>query len=133
MSTAVTVHLPHHSKAAELARNWTLAVLAAEGPIDPGQQDLLEIMISELVTNVVEHTDSTPHLTARREAGRVVVAVADDDPLLPVVRAFDPARVGGHGLELVDAWSERWGVEPTAGHGKSVWFTLRAEPEHPRL
>lgn len=127
MSNATaSVHLPTNSKAPELGRDWAVEVLTAAGPMDPGQQDLIEIMVSELVTNVIEHTASAPYLTARRDARTVVVAVADDDPRSPVVQPFDPAREGGHGLQLIDAWSERWGVDPVVGGGKSVWFTLRA-------
>ena len=43
----------------------------------------------------------------------------------PRVVGFDPDALSGRGLALVDAVSDRWGVEDVE-RGKSVWFELSA-------
>ncbi len=45
--------------------------------------------------------------------------VADTDPAIPQI-PNEPRPVGGRGLDIVEAISDDWGVQPT-GSGKVVW------------
>jgi anti-sigma regulatory factor (Ser/Thr protein kinase) len=80
-------------------------------------------VVSELVTNAVLHTGSSPTLWLRTSAGAVYVELADDDSRPPRMR--DPADLedGGRGLHLVEALTRRWGVRTTAT-GKIVWCEI---------
>jgi anti-sigma regulatory factor (Ser/Thr protein kinase) len=86
----------------------------------PRRNDLL-VCVSEIVTNAVVHTRSSPtvRLTSRR--GRIRIEVADRDPALPVMQPPSLLASGGRGLRIVDHLSLDWGVTP-ARHGKVVWF-----------
>ena len=54
----------------------------------------------------------------------VRIEVRDLGPGDPVVRPADPARLGGNGLRIVEAWSTEWGVTRSPRGGKSVWICL---------
>ncbi len=91
-----------------------------------GLAEAVELAATELLANVVRHVpDRRCTLVLRRaEAGPGVrVEVSDGCPRLPVMAARVRADAeGGRGLILVDAVTDRWGVVPGAGGGKTVWF-----------
>ena len=95
-----------------------LAVLL-DDPADP-IADKVQLVASELVSNVVQHTtngglvqawDPKPDIPFRLE-------VTDYNPTPPTPSS--PRPVGGRGLILVEQLADEWGVAPTAG-GKVVW------------
>lgn len=90
----------------------------------------LRLLVSELVTNSVEHSGAGRAdligLEVFAQNGGVRVEVRDDGP------GFEP-RSGpdsewqdesGRGLLVVDCLAKRWGV--SAERGTSVWFELDA-------
>ena len=79
-----------------------------------------ELVLSELVTNVVRHTEDGGHVRLRYEDGTVRMDVVDRDACRPTMRTAATGRPGGWGLHLVDALSTRWGVH-AAPVGKAVW------------
>lgn len=117
------VRLTRSATAVTRARRW-LADEVAKSPVGRQAQEDLLVMASELVTNVLMHTTSTPVLSVSEDGDRLRVAVHDDDPHLPELRERAPERVGGNGLLIVDAWAAEWGVEQHEGDGKTVWFTV---------
>ncbi|HZQ29212.1 MAG TPA: SpoIIE family protein phosphatase [Acidimicrobiales bacterium] len=84
-----------------------------------------ELPLSELVTNAVMHTRSEVDVVLRLGAGALRVEVHDRSTVLPTRRSHDMDASTGRGLELVEALSDRWGVE-THGSGKAVWFEVTA-------
>lgn len=86
--------------------------------------DVVELLTSELVSNVIEHARTPARVTAVVTGARLRVSVTDEGPGIPT-RQLDvsPQRIGGRGLALVDALSAGWGVGP-ADVGKTVWFEL---------
>jgi anti-sigma regulatory factor (Ser/Thr protein kinase) len=87
------------------------------------QCDLIELLVSELVTNVVVHTDSGVELHLSQFDGYIRVGVSDRGG--GTVQIRDADADGGRGLQLVEALAQRWGVD--ARHdGKTVWFELGA-------
>ena len=80
-------------------------------------------MVSELMTNALEHTDTRgPVVTASIDVGLVEVMVTDEGVGF-VPRPRDPGRsTGGFGLELVERAATRWGVDRLGG--TRVWFEL---------
>ncbi|MFF5445745.1 ATP-binding protein [Streptomyces sp. NPDC012888] len=95
--------------------------------------------VTELLSNVHRHAEPDKACTVEMELrlGRLTVAVQDNDPRLPVLKAADPMETCGRGLALVEAVSENWGAQHLAGiEGKTVWFSLYAAdppgpPTHP--
>jgi len=89
-------------------------------PDDPIADDV-RLATSELVSNVVRHTDDGGELRAwdPRPVLPVRVEVEDRDPTLPRIPDEAPA-IGGRGLRVVDAVADAWGVEQLP-NGKVVW------------
>ena len=86
------------------------------------------LIMSELVTNAVEHAGTDFVVTISRGGNRLHVAVHDCAPrfTLPSRPALtDPAALSdrGRGLMLVHKLATVWGSMPTRG-GKVVWATV---------
>ncbi|MDQ0765474.1 ATP-binding protein [Streptomyces canus] len=94
--------------------------------------DTAELLVSELVTNALTHTQGPIRLSISRTAGHRTLrcAVADACPTRPRQRRAHTDEEHGRGLHLLDQLSARWGTQRTAA-GKTVWFDLRA-PARPR-
>ncbi|GGO80479.1 ATP-binding protein [Wenjunlia tyrosinilytica] len=82
-----------------------------------------ELLVSELVSNALRHTDGPLTLTLERLPGGLRAMVADENPRPPRLVRADIDDEGGRGIALVDGLADRWGVEPEPG-GKAVWFEL---------
>ncbi len=110
----------HDHNASRVAREILTPLLAREwGRL----QDVL-LAASELVTNVVHHTDDGGELIAWvGRGGSVRLEVHDADGALPTVQ--EPTEDGGgRGLRIVASVADQWGAAPTA-HGKVVWAQFR--------
>ncbi|MET3982190.1 SpoIIE family protein phosphatase [Streptomyces sp. PvR034] len=103
---------------------------------DEDQRDSAVLMVSEMVTNVLMHTDGDALLTAEAvgELGerrlRVEVADSSDEP--PHKRQPGEMASSGRGVLLMEMLADRWGVDPR-GDGKSIWFELdeQSKPDPP--
>lgn len=94
---------------------------------DPDQVDSAVLMASEMVTNVLVHTDGeallVAEITGERGARRIRVDVADSSDELPHRRSPGELASSGRGLMLLELLAGAWGVDPR-GDGKSTWFEL---------
>lgn len=99
----------------------------------PEQEHIAELLVSELVTNALVHTDGGAVVLARLPrggratvGGRLRVEVRDFAQRLPQPRR-DATHTGtsGRGLVLVETLADAWGVREH-GVGKVVWFELEA-------
>ncbi|MFJ6747832.1 SpoIIE family protein phosphatase [Streptomyces sp. NPDC091266] len=94
---------------------------------DPDQVDSAVLMVSEMVTNVLLHTDGDALLVAEisgeRGSRRIRVDVADGSDELPHRRSPGELASSGRGLVLMELLAGTWGVDPR-GDGKSTWFEL---------
>jgi two-component sensor histidine kinase len=97
------------------------------------QVDAVALIASELMTNAIMYgvppmalSISTP---ARASSpGPVTVTMCDHGATMPALR--DPKatpRLGGYGLQLVDATASSWGVRAD-GAVKEVWAVVPASP-----
>jgi serine phosphatase RsbU (regulator of sigma subunit)/anti-sigma regulatory factor (Ser/Thr protein kinase) len=93
----------------------------------PDQVDTAVLLASELVGNVLVHTDQAAALVAvvTGEQGRrtLKVEVTDRGDELPHQRAPGELASSGRGLVLLDLLSHDWSVRPES-EGKTVWFSL---------
>jgi anti-sigma regulatory factor (Ser/Thr protein kinase) len=105
------------------------AIAQLRADLDPPLMETLRLLVTELVTNSVRHTDCDS-LTLRVAVGKssVLTEVADEGPPFELeaiegqtAEAHDPA--GGWGLFLVERLAREWGVKEDHG-SKRVWFEL---------
>ncbi|MGW0080181.1 SpoIIE family protein phosphatase [Streptomyces sp. NPDC003393] len=104
------------------ARRFTRRTLRAWQVTE--EADTVLLVVSELVTNALVHTDGQVRLDLALVNDRLRIAVADTSPRTPV----KPTRIGweatgGRGILLVEAVSAAWGTLPVSG-GKQVWCEL---------
>ncbi|MFG2625084.1 SpoIIE family protein phosphatase [Streptomyces sp. NPDC048473] len=94
---------------------------------DPEQVDAAVLMFSEMVANVLVHTDGDALMVAEAtgEHGerRLRIEVADGSDELPHKRRPGEMASSGRGLVLMEMLADVWGVDPR-GAGKSIWFEL---------
>lgn len=81
------------------------------------------LLVSEVVTNAVEHGCAPVRLSVDCDRAGITVAVDDANPDLPRTRRLDRRRHSGRGLVLVQSIAADWGVRRTR-NGKQVWFRL---------
>nr|WP_237545883.1 ATP-binding protein [Streptomyces sp. SID1046] len=90
--------------------------------------EVAELLITELVTNALVHTDRGAEVHASLAATRLRVEVRDYAARRP--RPYVPTAddgTHGRGLVLVQELADDWGVDALAlGSGKVVWFELDA-------
>ncbi|MFE2042322.1 SpoIIE family protein phosphatase [Streptomyces sp. NPDC059477] len=127
-------------EAARHARRFTRRTLrtwgVTENPENPGnpgnpenpgnteEYDAVLLVVSELVTNALVHTDGQVRLDLTLLGGRLRIAVADAlarSPVKPTSIGWE--ATGGRGLLLVEALSATWGTVPVSG-GKQVWSEI---------
>jgi anti-sigma regulatory factor (Ser/Thr protein kinase) len=86
--------------------------------------DTALLVVSELVTNGLVHTQGPVRVDLMLRGDRVRVSVSDCSPRAPAKPVIvDWDATGGRGLLLVEAMSESFGSVPVAG-GKQVWSEL---------
>ncbi|NEC92257.1 ATP-binding protein [Streptomyces sp. SID12501] len=71
---------------------------------------MVQLVVSELVTNARKYAPGPCLLTLKVEGGTVQVSVWDSNTTLPSVQAADAKRVGQHGLEIVMAVCQSFAV-----------------------
>ncbi|MFI9250469.1 SpoIIE family protein phosphatase [Streptomyces sp. NPDC053069] len=96
------------------------------------QVDSAVLLVSEMVTNVLVHTDADALLLAEvtgdAAARRLRVQVTDAGDDLPHKRRPGELASSGRGLMLIELLADAWGVDPR-GEGKSIWFELYESAE----
>ncbi|MFJ8470049.1 ATP-binding protein [Streptomyces swartbergensis] len=90
--------------ARDMARDFLVSVQAAHGlPVSARAMGMVQLVVSELVTNARKYAPGPCLLDLEISEGAVQISVWDSSTTLPSVLATDPNRVGQHGLELVMA------------------------------
>ncbi|GAA4892874.1 ATP-binding protein [Actinomycetospora straminea] len=92
--------------------------------VDEDAREAAEIVVTELVTNAVEHAASRSVVEVERREHRLRLTVRDFD-LAPLPEAHLPAPTSprGRGLAMVAAVTTSWGVEAHRD-GKTVWAEM---------
>jgi anti-sigma regulatory factor (Ser/Thr protein kinase) len=112
------------------ARRFVRELLASWGLSD--LTETVELLVSEVVTNVVRHAQTDGSIVVTRSAFGVRVEVSDSAGGEPTPLSPEPRQPSGRGLSIVNAMATRWGVASSPdGSGKSVWFEVdqRSEQE----
>jgi anti-sigma regulatory factor (Ser/Thr protein kinase) len=85
---------------------------------------MVELMVSELASNCIRHTDSAFDLTISHTRDEIRVEATDRGAGEPRMRTPGPTDPNGRGLQIIDMLAAAWGVQRTSGHGKTVWLTV---------
>jgi anti-sigma regulatory factor (Ser/Thr protein kinase) len=119
----------HHApESVTAARRFAREILHA-APAEA--RELVELMVSELASNCVRHTDSGFDLTIRQSGHEIRVEATDRGGGKPRMRTPAPTDPNGRGLQIIDMLSAAWGVEPLSGRGKTVWLTVAVQAPGP--
>ncbi|MFI7454945.1 ATP-binding protein [Nonomuraea sp. NPDC049714] len=105
------------------ARNWARSLLSFGGP-SPILDDTL-LLLSEVVTNAITHSDSGQVTVQIIRLGTTVQVEVTDagSSTTPAVRTPALADDGGRGLWLVDTLADEWGFQHD-NTGGLVWFRM---------
>lgn len=110
------------------ARRELARLLAKSDGVQREKADECGLLLSEVVTNVVEHAAKSACPVVRvlwvRVGNLLCTEVYDSDPRLPASQVADLDDEGGRGLWLVDVMADLWGSELQLNGGKVVWFTV---------
>jgi serine/threonine-protein kinase RsbW len=113
----MTLQIEANVEAPSLTRSRLASIRQS---LEPRYEDVL-LVVSELVSNCVRHTD-TDDIAVHVEAnnGHVRVEVSDRGP------GFTPStpRRDGLGLTIIEKLAENWGMAP-AGDSFTVWAELK--------
>ncbi|MFF8927184.1 ATP-binding protein [Streptomyces longwoodensis] len=90
---------------------------------DTDAADTVELLISEIVTNAVRHTDSHSITLSMSYADDVIcLSVSDGTAGRPHKRNPGPDDESGRGLLIVNALAKEWGI---SRNGSRVWCTVQ--------
>lgn len=124
------ISLEREPQAPSLARA-AVAGFTEKSEIAPADLATLTLLVSEVVSNAVLHSDAPPAsgilLCARLlEEGAVRVEVTDRGSGFTAIPRDPTQPQGGYGLYLVEKQATRWGVDREGG--TRVWFELANPP-----
>ena len=102
-----------------LVRAQVRVVLREWGLTDEAADDVL-LVATELVTNAIVHGLGPVRVAMTPSTESVRVEVHDAGTGRPQLHPPDPWRIGGRGMQLVEALSLRWGWTNNGG-GTTVW------------
>jgi anti-sigma regulatory factor (Ser/Thr protein kinase) len=124
----VSFTVPGGKRAAGVARR---SVLSSKVGVPGVMRQRLALLLSELVTNAIQHGGAGPHETIQVRLSStpklVRVEVHDPGPHGEVPTDRLEAETGGYGLLLVDRLADGWGREQTDSGGSLAWFELDVE------
>jgi anti-sigma regulatory factor (Ser/Thr protein kinase) len=126
----ISVQFEAGPSAAAWARN---ALVAIHPHVDAEPMADIRLLVSELVTNSVRHSDMAAHDTVGLDVvvdgDTIHVQVCDTGTgFEPTPRKAGQSKAGGWGLYLVERLADRWGVRSNGF--TRVWFEI--DCAHPR-
>jgi anti-sigma regulatory factor (Ser/Thr protein kinase) len=117
------VMLAPHPVATGQALRFVEQVLSGWGT--PTSRDDAKLLVTELVTNAIDHAGVSVEVCLAVEADAVRVRIRDGTADAPRRRDAETEAEFGRGLGMVNSLADEWGVGPDRD-GKVVWFSLRA-------
>lgn len=108
------------SRARELVTEWLTAWS------QPEMIGVAKVVVTTLVENVLQHTDSDPGVRLEFDGWAVTVAVEDSSHQPAGLREGPKSNTKASGLNFVSALCRAWGNAPTSS-GKTVWAVIGPE------
>lgn len=85
-----------------------------------------KVIVTALVENVLQHTNSEPQIRLETDGVTVTLAVEDSSQKPAALREYSTGTICPSGLGIVAALCRVWGNAPTAS-GKTVWAVIGPE------
>ena len=128
---SVTYHLGHDPSEVGYLREQARKIVPGWG-LDEHCY-LIEVLLSELVTNAVHHGEGDIEVCLSYTHGDLRIEVHDDGRERPVHRRPSADDLSGRGLVLIDGLVELhggiWGVgDDSSGPGKAVFAAIQLPP-----
>jgi DNA-binding NarL/FixJ family response regulator len=117
-------NLAAHISSPGLARRFVREALERWG--STAEFDLVQLLVSETVTNAIVHARSRVQVSVAMADDHIRVSVFDQSAEPVVRRHAAPEHSSGRGIAMLDALATSWGVETTP-EGKRVWFEVRTK------
>lgn len=92
-----------------------------EGRVEPETVGAVELLVSELATNAIVHARTPFAVEVALQPARLRVEIHDRAETLPSRRDVGLLETAGRGINIVEAFADRWG-SCTTPTGKAVWF-----------
>ncbi len=96
-------------------RGSTAAFLGRAGLTGPIADNVV-LVVSEFITNAIEHGLGVIELRLRAVGGTLTVSVTDENPAPAVLQQAGPDDISGRGMALVAALADKWGSS-----GEETW------------
>jgi len=131
ITRSVTCPLDRRPAEVGRAREWAREALPGWGLSE--QADLVELIVSELVTNAVQHGHGKIGVSLSYTDGDLWIEVTDQGPGRPRVRHPSPDDTSGRGLALIEALTTLNGgalgfIDHASGPGKIVYAAVPLPP-----
>ncbi|MHA4813671.1 ATP-binding protein [Streptomyces aculeolatus] len=96
----------------------------------PELADDIQLCVSELVTNAIQHTPAGRRFLVQVIGKGSVIRIEVHDASADAPRLCTPGETDdrGRGLLLVDSFADAWGVTDRTGPGKVVWAEFKIRP-----
>ena len=101
-----------------------LRLLGAEAVADDAA-----LIAAELLANAVQHGEPPVVICVTPSTVGIRLEVRDASPRGPIRPVPSTTNMTGRGIALVEALSERWGVDRNPNDGKTVWVDMRLTPK----
>ena len=124
MSPEVSCYLAATETAPASARSFLAKALELW---DLDDVEAVDVLTSELVSNVVRHVGGQMLLRIMWEPPTLRVEVEDEASDLPRLRWTGAMSDGGRGLRIIECLATQWGTRPSRT-GKTVWIETTVEP-----
>ena len=112
------LELDQDPAAVGLARAFVRQCWSDWGAEDP--EDVAPLVVSEMVTNALQHASGPVTLFVARRLDRIVLTVQDGSEAMAEVELPGPLEESGRGMMLVQSLTRAWGEQSVPG-GKRVW------------
>ncbi|WP_234352324.1 MULTISPECIES: ATP-binding protein [unclassified Streptomyces] len=110
--------------ARDLAYRFLTDAQAVHGlPVCEFTMDIVQLVVSELMTNASKYAPGASLLTLDAGNGTIEVSVWDSNPTPPAILPPDPTRIGQHGLEIVIKLAHSFAIHRTP-LGKRITATI---------
>ena len=103
----------------------------ADAPLEERVRRTVVLVVSELVTNAVQHAEPPYGIAVAVDDGLVRIDVVDHGSQVPAESpetAEGDRRPNGRGLGIVRRLAHEWGVERTEDGAKNVWADVPVAP-----
>ncbi|MGW7435332.1 ATP-binding protein [Streptomyces sp. NPDC054849] len=118
-------HVPRTGQPTASARNATRAFLLhaarARPPTRPENPDGVLLVVAELVTNALRHTDGPCSLHLELRQDHIEIRVTDTSPHPPQPRPPHTDGTGGWGWHLIHHLTTHVHIAPTPDGGKTIY------------